>query len=307
MPALIFAIVRLAVAGDADRRRYGVASVLRWRLPGRLLACLASLLLSAPLFAEQPGTVSGRLSYDGKVYVLRHVYAWQPPLQDDEMWIYLTDEALPPAAAQDPVLPEQLARDRRFAGVKLIVSPAKPCLDDIRGVVYAPRADGFSLDRFNFGPSWQALRIKDHRVSGKARTAWMSWTLDAEFAAPVEGSTGSVRTITGMAAQDSPQAAVFVAFEQALVDHGLDAAGAYLTTAKLADLRGRVERFGEASFTAFRKAQRARTAPGEARRRQIERVNVDGDHAEVVARSGPDSVHTALLIKITGEWKIAEW
>lgn len=290
---------RQAAAGGRPR--------LTLRSVGRLVACLATLSLSAPLLAGESGTVVGRLSYDDQIYVLRHIYAWQPPLQNEELWIYLTDVPLPPEVAQDEGRPEQLARDGRLAGIKLIVDPVKPRLDDIRGVVYAPRADGYSLDSFNFGPSWQALSVANRQVVGKARTAWMSWTLDAEFSAPLEGTTGSLRTIIGAAAQHTPQADVFIAFEQALVDGGLDAAGAYLTTAKLADMRARLERLGEASFRDFQMRQRASMPTGEARRRQIERVDIDGDDARVVARNAPDRVHTALLVKIADEWKIAEW
>lgn len=87
-----------------------------------------------------------------------------------------------------------LARDKRSGGIKLIVHPVKPRLDDIRGVVYAPRDDGLSLDEFNFGPSWQALTIDERRVAGKARTRWMNWSLDAEFSAPVTGATGAAPT-----------------------------------------------------------------------------------------------------------------
>ena len=278
-------------------------------VPGaaKLAAHLAIVLLSMPVAAAEPGTVKGRLTYDGIAYTLRHVYAWQPPLQGEELWIYLSDHALAPAAAQHGSLPEELARDKRFGGIKLVVHPAKPRLDDIKGVVYAPREDGFSLDKFNFGPSWQALAISERRVTGKLRTKWMSWTLEAEFSAPVEGATGVVRTITGLEAQSSPMADAFVAFEQALVEQGLDAAGAFMTPEKLAELRARIARLGEQSFREFQAARRESTLRGEARRRQIERVDIDGDHAQVGARSGPDAWHTALLVKTQGVWRVAEW
>lgn len=252
-------------------------------------------------------TVAGSLRYDDRVYVLQHVYAWQPPLQNEELWIYLTDQPLPAAAAEDPLLAEQLARENRFGGVKLIVNPARPRLDDIRGVVYAPHTDGYSIDQFNFGPSWQALTIADRRVAGRLRTEWMSWALQADFTAPVLGSSGTVRTVTGVAAQHSPQAEVFIAFEQALLDSGIEVAGLYLTPAKLADMRARLDRLGEAAFREFQIRQRVSTAQGEARRQQIERVDSDGDHARLNARSGPDSVHTAVLVRIADEWRIAEW
>jgi hypothetical protein len=283
----------------------GKIAVMRHAL--RLIACLAIVVLSAHVAAAQPGTVKGRLTYGDKVYNLQHVYAWQPPLQDEELWIYLTDQPLPPAAAQDGSLPEELARNNRFGGIKLIVHPVEPRLGDMKGVVYAPRDGRFSLDKFNFGPDWQALTITKRRVTGKARTKWMSWTLEAEFNAPVEGSTGTVRRITGAEAQRSPQAEVFIAFEQALVEQGLDAAGAYMTPARLADTRARIKQNGEASFREFLEKRRVSKPRGEARRKQIWRVDIDGDYAEVGAQTGPNIEDTAVLVSTKDGWKVAEW
>jgi len=291
-----------------DSRRSNVRekiAVMRHAL--RLIGCLVIALLSAPAAAAEPGTVKGRLTYDGKVYTLRHVYAWQPPLQDEELWIYLTDQPLSPAAAQHGSLPEQLARDKRFGGIKLIVHPVKPRLGDMKGVVYAPRDDVFSLEKFNFGPDWQALTISGRRVTGKARTQWMSWTLEAEFSAPVEGSTGTVRRITGAEAQRSPQADVFIAFEKALVEEGLDAAGAYMMPEILAGMRAWAKEQGAASFKEFRAKRRASKPLGEARRKQISRIDIDGDYAEVGARTGPDTVDIAVLFKSRDGWKIEKW
>lgn len=268
------------------------------------IAAIAVVCLHvAPVWA---GSAKGRLTYDGKVYDLQHVYAWQPLFQDRELWIYLTDRALPTAAAPDDEAVEDLARGDRFGGIKLIVEPTRPRLDDIRGIVYAPRDGLFSLDKFNFGPSWQTLAIEGRKVSGTARTKWMNWTLEVEFTTEVEGSTGTVQTMTGAEAQGSPQAAAFVAFEQALMERGIDAAGHFMTPEKLADMRDRMQRLGEASFKEFQAARRARTPQGEARRQQVERVDVDGDYAEIGARSG-DRLDTALLVKTKGGWRIVEW
>lgn len=273
------------------------------------LAWLTIVLLAAPARAADPGTVKGTLTYDGKVYELHHVFVWQPPLQDQELWIYLTDRPLPQTAATalDGEELEDLARGDKFGGIKLIVDPVKPDLDDIRGVVYAPRDGLFSLDQFNFGPSWQALAIEGRKVAGKANTKWMQWTLDAEFSAAIEGSTGKVEIIKDAAARTTPQADVFVAFEQALIEHGIDAAGPFMTAERLAAMRATMARLGEASFREFQEKRRATRPLGEARRQQIERVDVDGDFAEIGARIGPDSLDTALLIKTKDGWKIAEW
>ena len=275
--------------------------------PGTLLACLGMMMLCAPVSAAEPGTITGTLTFDGTVYPLQHVYVWQPPLQDTELWIFLTDRPLPPAAAEDDAQTEQLARDNVFGGIKLVIDPLSPRLDDIRGVVYAPTGDGFSLDQFNFGPSWQTLEVRDRRVTGTLRTGWMSWTLEAEFNAPVEGSTGNVTTLTAAEAQTSPQADVLIAFEQALVEQGIDAAGAWMTADKLADMRAALRDLGEDSFKEFQASQRANVPMGEARREQIERVNIDGDYAEVGAVNGDFGLHVARLLRSADGWKISQW
>jgi hypothetical protein len=276
---------------------------------GRLIAFLGCFLFAAAALAAEPGTVKGKLTYDGKVYELAHVFVWQPPFQDQEMWIYLTDRPLPQAAAtaQDGEELEDLARQDQFGGIKIVVDPVSPRIDDFSGIVYAPRGDMFSLDQFNFGPSWEAFAIEGRRAAGKAATKWMNWTLQVEFSAPVEGSTGKVEIIKDAEARKSPQADVFVAFEQALVEQGIDAAGAFMTPERLAAMKATMQRLGEASFKEFQAQRKASRPLGEARRQQIERVDVDGDLAEIGARTGPDSLDTALLIKTKDGWKIAEW
>ena len=281
-------------------------------IPSRYASLAAGLslllaVLSAAAAPADPATVKGRFTYGGKVYVLQHVYAWQPPFQGEELWIYVTDNPLPPAAAQHDSLPEQLAREKRFGGVKLIVRPVQPRREDMKGVVYAPREDGYSVDTFNFGPTWQRLTVENQRVAGKIASKWMNWTLDVEFSAPVLGSTGKVQTIAGAKAQGSAQADVFLAFEQALVERGLDAAAAYMTPEMLGEMRAKMQRLGAASFKEFQAKRRASTPVGEARRKQIEWIDFDGDYARLGAGAAPDKMEIAILARTKDGWKIAEW
>ena len=95
-------------------------------------------------------------------------------------------------------------------------------------------------------------------------------------------------------------------FEQALFIEGLDAAGAYMTTEKLAEMRARVKRLGESSFREFQAERRSRTPQGEARRRQIERLDVDGDYAQLRLRSAPDSLDISRLHRTGDGWRIVE-
>ena len=105
-----------------------------------LTVCLGIFLgvLSVNAAAIDPGTVEGQLTQGGKVYTLKHVYAWQQPGQAKEMWIYVTDVELPAAAAMHRFKPEELARKGRLRGVKLVINPTRPDLELIDGVRYEP-------------------------------------------------------------------------------------------------------------------------------------------------------------------------
>ena len=86
------------------------------------------------------------------------------------------------------------------------------------------------------------------------------------------------QTLTGAQAQKSPQAEVFLAYEKALIAQGMDGARPYMTPEKLEDLKIMVKHFGEEGFKQFQDKMRS-GAQGEARRKQIEKVEVKGDYA----------------------------
>ena len=112
------------------------------------------------------------------------------------------------------------------------------------------------------------------------------------------------QTLTGAQAQKSPQAEVFLAYEKALLWQGIDAAGAYMTPKRLAEMK---EMFKKFSFEEFQTETRKRRAQGEARRRQIENLVVDGDYAELKVINGPNDVDTMRLVKTKDGWKIATY
>ena len=90
---------------------------------------------------------------------------------------------------------------------------------------------------------------------------------------------------------------------------GADGAGAgaaaYRTPAKLDDLGARIERLGEASVREFQGRQRVSWPRGEARRKQIEKVEVKGDYAVLEARDGPSAVTVQHLAKTREGWKVS--
>ena len=256
--------------------------------------------------AIDPATVKGTFSHGGKDYPLKHVYAWQRYAQTEQLWIYLTDAEVPAAAAQTLSGPATLAREGRFRGVRLVVHPTKPDLNRLEVDFYTPGEGTMGIAvTASGGAPWQRLLVGDKRVAGKLQYKGNAWSLDAEFSAPVLGSSGKMQTLTGAQAQKSPQAEVFLAYEKALNWQGIDAAGAYATPEKLAEMRVQIKQLGADSFKQTQAAMRKATPQGEARRKQIEKVVVDGDNAVLTLREGPNVKHVAPLAQTKDGWKIA--
>lgn len=116
-------------------------------------------------------------------------------------------------------------------------------------------------------------------------------------------TTAEAQTLTGEAARKSPQADAFLAYEHALIEGGLKAAIPYMTSAKLADLKGMAEMFGEEGFNEFLARMRG-GAQGEARRKQIMSVAIDGDHAVLEARDDPNTVTEQHLDRTKDGWRV---
>jgi hypothetical protein len=110
-------------------------------------------------------------------------------------------------------------------------------------------------------------------------------------------------TLAGAAARKSPQTDAFLAYEKAIIGGGIDAAKPWMTPAKVADLEAMVAAFGPAGFEEFRGRMRA-GAQGEARRKQIEKVAIDGDRAVLEARDDPHAVSVGHLLRTKDGWKI---
>ena len=116
-------------------------------------------------------------------------------------------------------------------------------------------------------------------------------------------SPSCAETLTGAAAQKSAQADAFLAYEKAMIDGGLDAAKPWMTPAKVADLEGMTAAFGPAGFAEFRGRMRA-GAQGEARRKQVQKVTIDGDHAVLEARDDAHTVSEGHLARTKDGWKV---
>jgi hypothetical protein len=119
------------------------------------------------------------------------------------------------------------------------------------------------------------------------------------------GADARAETLTGTKAQKSPQADVLLAYEHALLSQGIDAASRYMTPERLAYMKEVLKQFGEQGFKEFQARQRQLTPEGEARRRQIEKIVVNGNTAVLNARTGPNVVDEVRLAKTVEGWKIA--
>ncbi len=111
-------------------------------------------------------------------------------------------------------------------------------------------------------------------------------------------------TLTGTKAQHSPQAEVFLQFETALLDHGIDATAPFVTPARMAQMKSDLEQLGADGFREFQQHMRAVTPRGDARRAQIEKLIITGDKAVLDARTGPHMVDVVHLTKVGADWKI---
>ncbi|WP_292610203.1 hypothetical protein [Nitrobacter sp. 62-13] len=116
-------------------------------------------------------------------------------------------------------------------------------------------------------------------------------------------TTAGPQTLTGKATRKSPQADALLAYEHALIEGGLKAAIPYMTSEKLTDLKGMAEAFGEDGFNEFLDRMRG-GAQGEAQRKQIMSVAIDGDHAVLEVRDKANTVPEQHLDRTKDGWKV---
>ena len=100
-----------------------------------------------------------------------------------------------------------------------------------------------------------------------------------------------------------PQAEAFLAYEKGLIAKGMEGARPHMTAEKVEDLNSMVKNFGEDGFRQF--LDKMRGGPqGDARRKQIEKVEVKGDYAVLEARDSPNAVTVQHLVKTKDGWKV---
>jgi hypothetical protein len=114
------------------------------------------------------------------------------------------------------------------------------------------------------------------------------------------------QTLTGAAAQKSPQADVFLLYENALIDGGLDAAAKHAAPSKVKENQEMLKAFGADGFKQMQAAKKAARLPEAQRRAQIKKVEVKGDYAYLEAESERKGVlDVAGFEKTADGWKVA--
>lgn len=125
----------------------------------------------------------------------------------------------------------------------------------------------------------------------------------AVLAGVIAAPASQAQTLTGAQAQKSPQAEVFLAYEKEMSAKGIEGAQPYMTPAKLDEMNGMVKAFGADGFKQYQDKMRS-GAQGEARRKQIEKVEVKGEYAVLEARDGPNVLTVQHLRQTKDGWKV---
>ena len=116
----------------------------------------------------------------------------------------------------------------------------------------------------------------------------------------------TAQTLTGAAAQKSPQADVFLLYENALIDSGLEAAAKHAAPSKVKENQEMLKAFGADGFRQMQAAKKAARLPEAQRRKQITKVEVKGDYATLEAESERKGVLDVAGFEKTAEgWKVA--
>lgn len=113
------------------------------------------------------------------------------------------------------------------------------------------------------------------------------------------------QTLTGAAAQKSAQADLFLAYEDALLDGGLEAADKYMSQAKRDEFKQMIEAFGKDGFKRMQDEKRRTRLPPAERRKRIQKVEIKGDYAYLEAATERQGVlDIAGFLKTADGWKV---
>lgn len=262
--------------------------------------------------ASDPARVKGQLKNGDQTYALKHVQTWQEPGQNEELWVYLTDVELPLSEAKRRFRAHELAGEGKLHGIYIVLDPRSPDLTRLTGNLLVPVAKrGASMPSMSVSGTaklWDTLKLGDKRIVGKLNYSrkgddslgWLPIALQVEFDAPISGSDVKVRTLTGTEAQNSPQAAVYLVYEETLIKEGLSSAlKKYATPERQALIQEQMRNPGaEEDFKQYLAEMKANLPKGQARRKQVKKVIINENEAKLQMETGEEED----LVRSGGKW-----
>lgn len=276
---------------------------------------LMGILAADPSPAIDPGTASGQLSVGEVAIALKHASVMrygneEGILERAELRILLTDRELPESILRGPFMQalERLARQGKVRGILLRLDAKKLTAGAVHGTLLLPPGDApLSLPTFTItqkGGGFEKFQMGNNRVMGVTRWKFSPGPLPqadyiVTFDAPFfqDEVTASLH---GRRALHSPQAKVFLDFEEALRRGDLEAARGFCTNDRFAELVAMRHETGE---KAFLEAIAAGIPDRRAREKQIRAVYARGPGAIIVLDRGLERSFMA-VVNVEGAWRV---
>ena len=146
------------------------------------------VLVSALAFGAQPGTVQGKIAFNGKTVPLSFVYAWKELDYGGKKVktnLLLSAEKVPDAAMADMFGLNDLAKAGKLHGVEVTFNADGHI---VSGTFYTDATDdGFfpASGMHNFEKKAMTPTSIEGRLSGKDDSLGLKWFYDATFKAPI--------------------------------------------------------------------------------------------------------------------------
>jgi hypothetical protein len=145
------------------------------------------VLVSASAFAAQPGTVQGKITFNGKTVPLSFVYAWKELDYGGtkvKTNLLLSAEKVPDAAMADMFGLNDLAKAGKLHGVEVTFKDS----DIVSGTLYTDATEGGYVGAsgmHNFEKKVMTPTSIEGRLSGKDDSLGLKWFYDATFKAAI--------------------------------------------------------------------------------------------------------------------------
>ena len=145
------------------------------------------VFVSASALAVQPGTVQGKITFNGKTVPLSFVYTWTELDYGGKKVktnLLLSAEKVPDAAMADMFGLNDLAKAGKLHGVEVTFKDG----DIVSGTLYTDATEGGYVGAsgmHNFEKKVMTSTSIEGRLSGKDDSLGLKWFYDATFKAPI--------------------------------------------------------------------------------------------------------------------------